>query len=86
MNDLTRYHPPKTATVQTDTFLSAEELYDLTGYRNPTKQCEHLRTLGIAFLLNARGYPRVSRSVIEPSSKNSKPKPQKTWQPKIQAA
>ncbi|ULJ60824.1 DUF4224 domain-containing protein [Wielerella bovis] len=80
------YQPPQTAIVQTDTFLSAEELYDLTGYRSPKKQCEHLRTQGIAFLINARGYPRVSRTTIEQSDKVAKHKPQKTWQPKVQAA
>lgn len=85
MNDLTRYHPPKTATVQTDTFLSPEELHDLTGYRNAHKQCEQLKAQRIPFVTNARGYPRVHRHAIDPKAIKPK-KPTQTWQPQVKAA
>lgn len=75
----------KTAIVHTDTFLSADELWDLTGYKNPSKQCEQLKNQGIPFYKNARGYPRVCRENLIGQRKKA-PKSQTTWQPKIQAA
>lgn len=78
---------PKTALVQSETFLSAVELYDLTGFRSPKKQCEQLKNQRIPFFVNARGYPRVCRDVLFGKTTKSPQQPtQKSWQPKIQAA
>ena len=70
--------------VQTDTFLNPDEMQDLTGYKAASKQCQQLRSQGIPFFVNARGYPRVVRDVLSGSPKKAAtPKPEKTWQPNI---
>lgn len=55
-----------------DTFLSAEEVAELTGVRIGRRgktreelQVEWLRTSGIPFWTNARGRPIIARSAID---------------------
>lgn len=63
-------------------FLNDEELYRLTGYRQPKKQAEHCRKVGIPFFPNARGKPIISRDIINGSSAKAKSdKP--AWQPAV---
>ena len=69
--------------VQTDTFLNAEEMVDLTGYKTGSKQCQQLRQQGIPFFTNARGYPRVARDVILGKKPSKPPKPKQEWRPNI---
>ena len=83
MNDLTQSRPPKTATVQTDTFLNPAEMQDLTGYKAASKQCQQLRSQGIPFFVNARGHPRVARETISGGTKKATPKPKPKWEPNI---
>lgn len=64
-----------------DLFLNAEELAELTGYRHAAKQAAILRQRGIAFFLNGRGKPLVSRTLIENGGKPAKPEPPAAWQP-----
>ncbi|WP_274585349.1 DUF4224 domain-containing protein [Neisseria leonii] len=67
-------------------FLTDAELAELTGYCQPKKQAEHLRKLGIPFLPNARGVPKVTRSAIEgrTAGKAGKAEPvRKKWQPAV---
>lgn len=45
-------------------FLTIDELKDLTGYQVRSKQCDHLRKLGIKFLINRFGQPKVSREHV----------------------
>ena len=47
------------------TFLSSEELKELTGRCTKTKQIEALRTMGLAFWVNPIGKPVVARVAIE---------------------
>lgn len=65
-----------------DLFLSKAEMVELTGYRHAGKQVEILRKRGIAFFLNGRGQPKVSRSLIESGSKIPKIQSEnRKWQP-----
>lgn len=47
------------------TFLSQEEVSELTGRKVRSKQIEALRQMGIAFWVNPVGRPVIARSVIE---------------------
>ena len=66
----------------TNTFLTREEIIELTSRKQPKKQAETLRKNGIPFFTNAAGYPVVSRSVLEGKPQKQKPdKPR--WQPAV---
>lgn len=65
-----------------DTFLTAEELHRLTGYRHAGKQITVLTRNNIPFTLNGRGKPVVSREAYLYGKKRPKP-PSPTWQPNI---
>lgn len=75
----------------TDTFLSPEEVAELSGIRTGRKgktreqlQINWLRASGIPFWTNARGRPIIARSAIEGrNAKDSTDKPK--WQPKVMA-
>ena len=62
-------------------FLTEQELYDLTGYKQPGKQIAHLRKQGVRVLVTRNGHPRVLRSALEnkrepePSKPNLEPMP-----------
>ncbi len=58
-------------------FLTASDIYRLTGYKHKAKQCEQLRKMGIPFHVNVRGEPIVS----EYMSKTDKPAA--NWQPAV---
>jgi hypothetical protein len=72
-----------------DTFLSPEEVAELTGVRIGRRrktreelQVEWLRTSGIPFWTNARGRPIIARSAIDGKPARAEP-PKKKWQPKF---
>ena len=66
----------------TNTFLTREEIIELTSRKQPKKQAETLRKNGIPFFTNAAGYPVVSRSVLEGKPQKHQPdKPR--WQPAV---
>lgn len=79
--------------MQTRTFLTPEEVAELTGITTGKKisgrsltreqlQLNWLRQSGIPFFENARGRPIIARAVIE-GAQTHRPTPQKTgWQPK----
>ena len=46
-------------------FLTADELFELTGYRRRPLQCGWLRKHGWRFEPNASGAPRVARAYFE---------------------
>lgn len=73
-----------------DTFLSAEEVAELSGIRTGQNgksreelQIAWLRTSGIPFWTNARGRPIIARSAIEGASRGqaASEAPRKKWQP-----
>ena len=64
----------------TGTFLSANEVSELTGRSARKLQIEALRTMGIPFWVNAIGRPVVPRSAIE-GKKDSAPPARKRWTP-----
>ena len=45
-------------------FLSASELEQLTGYKQKSKQAQHLKKIGVPFRLDGLGHPVVSWDVI----------------------
>lgn len=75
----------------TDTFLSAEEVAELSGIRVGRRgktreqlQIEWLRTSGIPFWTNARGRPIIARAAID--GRNGAPEVVRPkWQPKVLA-
>ncbi len=46
-------------------FLSHDELIELTGYKQPSKQVEWLRSYAIRVYVDRTGHPRVLRSDLE---------------------
>jgi len=61
-------------------FLTREELRQLTGVARKAAQITQLRRMGIAFYINAAGYPIVAKSTIEGGTK---PDTEKPWSPKV---
>lgn len=62
-------------------FLTDEELYQLTGYKQAGKQCVVLRKQGVAFFTNAAGHPRVVRAVLEGGKQPNPAQSMKQWRP-----
>lgn len=58
------------------TFLTLDEVATLTGRRVKSKQVDQLRTMGIAFWVNAIGRPVVTVAAVE--GRREAPTP-KTW-------
>ena len=48
-----------------DTFLTREEIAELTGRKVKSKRVEQLRKMGLPFWLNAVGAPVIATSTIE---------------------
>lgn len=46
-------------------FLTLEEVQELTGYQVRKKQCEQLRRMGIRYVQNRFGDPKISRTHIQ---------------------
>jgi hypothetical protein len=65
------------------TFLSTEEIEALTGYKQHSKQVQHLKRQRIPFHTNKSGHPIVTREAI--AGGKSTPTP-KSWEPKWHAA
>ena len=51
--------------MQSATFLSREEVADLTGYQQRQKQCDWLRREGWPFAIGGDGHPRVLREELQ---------------------
>jgi hypothetical protein len=61
-------------------FLDDEELFELTGFKQSSKQIGMLKQQGIPFYVNASGHPKVARAIIE--QKHAKqPARIKEWAP-----
>jgi hypothetical protein len=56
---------PRRFQVNSDLFLNAIEVFDLTGYRLAKYQVAWLRRRGWRFETNAAGAPRVARAYFE---------------------
>lgn len=67
-----------------DTFLTKEEIAELTGRKYIRLQIEALRKMGLPFFINAIGRPVVARSVIEGRREKAEPTPKKKeWVPDV---
>jgi hypothetical protein len=54
-----------------DTFLTREEVAELTGLKTKRRKVEQLRKMGLPFWLNAAEAPIVPRSAIEGTRRNA---------------
>jgi hypothetical protein len=61
-----------------DTFLTQEEISELTGRKVRSKQIEALRQMGLAFWVNPVGRAVVARSSIEGRALRTAAAPKKT--------
>jgi hypothetical protein len=61
-------------------FLTDEEVADLTGYKQASKQVAMLRRQGVPFHVNASGHPKVARAIVE-GLRASEPAKPKQWSP-----
>ncbi len=55
--------------------LSANEIADLTGYKQPKRQVTWLRQQGISLYVAADGRPKVLRSTLENATVNRRTEP-----------
>lgn len=63
-------------------FLSADDIYHLTGRKRKSRQVEWLRAEGIAFRVNACGFPVVHESAVAVRPEQSQNIPPTSWTPK----
>jgi hypothetical protein len=69
-------------------FLSAEDIITLTGIAKGARgrsreelQCEQLRSMGIPYYANARGFPIVARAFFESAAQRPPEPTAKPWTP-----
>ena len=60
-------------------FLTEDELFERTGYRQSKKQIAMLKKQGIPFHVNAAGHPKVAAAIIE--GRNQPAPKAKGWTP-----
>lgn len=63
----------------TNTFLTCDDLVELTGRKTKSKQIEALRKMGLPFWVNAIGKPVVAVAAIEGRKAPATPAP--AWTP-----
>ena len=56
-------------------FLSANEIADLTGYKQPKRQVAWLRQQGISVYVAANGRPKVLHSALTPATVSRRTEP-----------
>lgn len=62
-----------------DTWLTPEEVEDLTARQRWTAQCRMLAEMGVPFRPNAVGRPLVEREAVLSTAKAGRKKPQPNW-------
>lgn len=65
-----------------DTFLTRDELAELTGRKHKRLQAEQLRKMGLPFWINAANAPIVARIAIEGGMRRV-PAPKAAWVPRV---
>jgi hypothetical protein len=73
---------PESGGVMSDTFLTVEEVRELTGRTKHALQVDQLRVQGIPFFINVVGRPIVPRTAIEGRKEKVKP-PEPAWVPDV---
>jgi len=63
-----------------DTFLTPDEIAELTGRSFASRQIEALRAMGVPFWVNAVGRPVVARAAIQ--AQTSRPVIDRPWTPR----
>lgn len=64
-------------------FLSKDELVELIGFKNKSKQVNFLRMRGMPFYLTNNNEPRVLRQLIEDNSHVEEIILKQKWKPKV---
>lgn len=66
-----------------ETWLTPEEVAELTARTRWSAQCRALATMGVPFRPNAVGRPLVERAAVctKPSAERARKKPQPYWGP-----
>ena len=64
----------------TETWLTPDEVFELTARKRWAAQCRALAAMGIPFLPNAVGRPLVERGVVLSRATIPRPKTQPNWQ------
>jgi len=64
-----------------ETFLTREEVKELTGAHSRQRQIDTLKQQRVPFFVNAAGWPVVSRSVL--NGERAMPKKSEGWTPPI---
>jgi hypothetical protein len=62
-------------------FLDADEMADLTGYKQASKQIAQLKQQKIPFHINAAGHPKVARAILEGQRATVEKPKAATWSP-----
>lgn len=62
-------------------FLDADEMADLTGYKQASKQIAQLKLQKIPFHINAAGHPKVARAILEGQRAAADKLKPATWSP-----
>ena len=63
-------------------FLHHDALVELTGYKRKSEQVKQLARMGIPFLVNASGIPKVLKDALSFGIK-VEAQPKKEWKPKV---
>lgn len=63
-------------------FLDQEIVADLTGFKHKSKQALQLVKMGLPFILNGNGVPRVLRIALEPASERHQ-RQRPNWKPSV---
>jgi biotin operon repressor len=64
------------------TFLSEDEVAELTGRKVKAKQIDQLKKMGVPFYVNASGRAVVVRSVLDGSMAKAEPE-KRGWMPRV---
>ncbi|WP_238552121.1 DUF4224 domain-containing protein [Herminiimonas sp. CN] len=69
--------------VEMSTFLSRDEISELTGRKFKSLQITALRHMGLPFYVNAIGFPVVARSAIDSRSAVAPTPVKAAWAPRV---
>lgn len=66
-------------------FLTADDLYQLTGYRNPSRQCRVLAESGLRYIKRKDGRPGITWAALHDHQLGIRPRPLPHETPNLEA-
>jgi hypothetical protein len=66
-----------------DTFLSPDEIRELTGYAKTAQQIEALRRMSVRYEINGRGKPVIARAWLEGRIERNVQVRKTKWEPEF---